>query len=101
MKPIKCVFSIKACVKILVFSHKYLFIEVIILILRKNPAVIPSFLHVMFSFDLYEFKLHMERIWLTGRHGYFLKWKPHRKLIMHIRIEIVLLEERERHRRGA
>lgn len=31
MKPIKCVFSIKVCVKILVFSHKYLFIEVILI----------------------------------------------------------------------
>lgn len=31
----------------------------------------------------------------------FFKVKPHRKLIMHIRIGIMLLEERERHRRGA
>ena len=55
----------------------------------------------MFSFDLYEFKLHMERIWLTGETWVFFKVKPHRKLIMHIRIGIVLLEEHERHRRGA
>ena len=73
MKPIKYVFSIKVCIKILVFSHKYLFIEVILILKKKNPAVIPSFLHVMFSFDLCEFKLHMERIWLTGETWYFLK----------------------------
>ena len=56
----------------------------------------------MFSFDLYEFKLHMERIWLTGETWvFFFLMKPYRKLIMHVRIEIMLLEERERHRRRA
>ena len=35
MKPIKYVFSIKVCVKILVFSHKYLFIEVILILKKK------------------------------------------------------------------
>lgn len=35
MKPIKYVFSIKVCIKILVFSHKYLFIEVILILKKK------------------------------------------------------------------
>jgi len=43
MKPIKYVFSIKVCVKILVFSHKYLFIEVI-LILKKKKSSSHSFI---------------------------------------------------------
>lgn len=38
MKPIKCVFSIKVCVKILVFSHKYLFIEVILILRKKSSS---------------------------------------------------------------
>lgn len=35
MKPIKYVFSIKVYIKILVFSHKYLFIEVILILKKK------------------------------------------------------------------
>ena len=36
-----------------------------------------------------------------GDMGIFFLMKPYRKLIMHVRIEIMLLEERERHRRRA
>ena len=47
MKPIKYVFSIKVCVKILVFSHKYLFIEVILILKKKK--IKQSFLHSCMS----------------------------------------------------
>lgn len=80
--------------------HEHLSIEVFYASL-ENPATTPSVTwSTLLPFNVGDFELHTEGMWLAGETRVFKNARPRRKLILCVRLRIMLLEEGQTQKKG-